>query len=109
MTIEQFWYSTIGEIKIYLEVYKQQEEARVEETLTANYNIAYLTASFVGCSLSGKAIPSIQEVFPNMFRNTIDENQRKENENKAWAMYKEQMLDYMIAHNKHRAKRKAEK
>ena len=103
MTIPQFWTSTIGEIVLYLKAYTEREEARSKELLTSNYNIAYLTACFVGYTFDGKPIPSIQQLFPTVF---TEENVEKEQEEKALALYKEQMLDFAIAHNKKRTQRK---
>ena len=90
MTIPQYWDSTIGEIALYLKVFQENEEAKAKEILVSNYNIAYLTSSFVGCSLNGKPIPSIQQLFPDIFREeNVEEQKKKENEEKALALYKE--------------------
>lgn len=92
---------TIGEIVQVLKLHREQEEARVKENLINAYNSACLTASFVCCGLNGKKFPSIQEMFPDMFPQEIQQIQ-EDRDYKAMMLYKEQMIDFAKAHNKKR-------
>lgn len=98
---------TLEEISATMRAYQKSEEMRAKEVLTTNYNIAYLTSSFVLNGLNGRPNPSIQELFPEMFADFAPEEEKDENglterERLAAAMYMEQMLDFAAAHNKKR-------
>ena len=86
---------TIGEIDLLIKTFQEKEEIRAKEILASNYNLASMIASFGGCSLAGKQIPDINELYPTQFQ----ENKPIE-EDKSWMIYKEQMIDFAIAHNK---------
>ena len=63
-----------------------------------NYMIASLTASFVSSVFSGNEIPTLSEVYPDLFK---EEQKEEEIEDKSWMLYKEQFIDFANAHNKH--------
>lgn len=78
-----FWDMTVGEVKTVVDCYteKLNEDILLKNHLT--YNVAYLTAWFVNNSLSGKSIPSYEEIF--------DAEEMGEN---SWIYYKERLTDY---------------
>lgn len=90
---------TLEEINLCIKSYQQKEELKAKEILASNYNSAFLIASFVGAMLNGEQIPTISQIYPDQFP------EPKEEENKAWMIYKEQMLDFAIAHNKKRQRK----
>lgn len=62
-----------------------------------------MTASFVLKGLDGKQIPSIGEMFPEIFQEQDDlKKQQEDLDYKRAMLYKEQMLDFATAHNKKR-------
>lgn len=91
---------TLEEINLCIKSYQQKEELKAKEILASNYNSAFLIASFVGAMLNGKEIPTISQIYPDQFPDTT-----KKEETKAWMIYKEQMLDFAIAHNKKRQRK----
>lgn len=93
---------TLEEINLCIKSYQQKEELKAKEILASNYNSAFLIASFVGAVLNGKEIPTISQIYPDQFPELPEP---KEEENKAWMIYKEQMLDFAIAHNKKRQRK----
>lgn len=88
---------TIGEINLLIQTFQEKEEIRAKEILASNYNLASMIASFVGCSLAGKQIPDINELYPTQFQ-----EEKPIEEDMSWMIYKEQMIDFAIAHNKQR-------
>lgn len=71
---------------------------RAKEIIASNYNLAAMTATFVGANLGGKNIPFIEELYPDQF------SEPKKEVDNSWVIYKERMMDYAIAHNKNRKK-----
>lgn len=88
---------TIGEINLLIQTFQEKEEIRAKEILASNYNLASMIASFISCSLAGKQIPDINELYPTQFQ-----EEKPIEEDKSWMIYKEQMIDFAIAHNKQR-------
>lgn len=88
---------TIGEIDLLIKTFQEKEEIRAKEILASNYNLASMVATFVGCSLTGKQIPDINELYPTQFQ-----EEKPIEDDKSWMIYKEQMIDFAIAHNKQR-------
>lgn len=88
---------TIGEINLLIQTFQEKEEMRAKEIIATNYNLATMVATFVGCSLAGKQIPDINELYPTQFQ-----EEKPIEEDKSWMIYKEQMIDFAIAHNKQR-------
>ena len=104
MTIPQFWDSTLGEINLMIKVYADIRKEKHKENLITQYNTAYSIAMFTVGLLNGKQIPSIYQLFPNDFK----EEATIEQDLIAMALYKEQMLDYAMAHNKRRHAKEGE-
>ena len=63
MSIVQFWDSTVGEIKLMIDAFNRKRKSDISDV----YLNAKLIASFVGCSINGKQIPEIYDLFPEMF------------------------------------------
>ena len=84
-----FWEMTVGEVNTVINCYteKLNEDLVYKNHLT--YNLAYLTAWFVGNSFAGHSIPSYEEVF--------DAEKKGEN---SWIYYKEKLTDYKDEWNK---------
>lgn len=80
-----------------MEAFQEKEKTRAKEILVSNYNLAFMMATFVGCAFAGKEIPSINELYPDQFKQDIPIE-----EDKSWQIYKEQFIDFAIAHNKQR-------
>lgn len=93
-----FWDYTIGELKLIIDNYVNKKEEELKGNVANNYTIASLTASFVGSVLSGNEIPTLSEVYPDLFK---EEQKEEEIEDKSWMLYKEQFIDFANAHNKH--------
>lgn len=102
--IQEYWDLTFGEIVIILKNYQKKEEARVKEQLSTTYNTAQLVASFVGLSMNGKDIPTIEEVFPSVFQKQVKEEDITEREVKAMALQKDIWVAYAERFNKQRQK-----
>ena len=99
---------TIGEINLQIETFQEKEKIKAKETLAVNYNLAYMVANFVGRSLNGKKIPSINELYPDTFETKSIEERKQEllersiNDANYIALQKEKLLDFAIARNKQR-------
>ena len=85
-----FWKMTYKEITIFIE-----ERSKME--LINNYNLATQIAQFVNLGLNGKPIPSIGEIYPNLFATN-----KQPVEDNRWMLWKERMIDYAHEHNKRR-------
>lgn len=67
MTPEQYWNSTLKEVSLYVEVYNEKITTKQKINASNIYNMAYLTTMFIGCSLSKKDIPTLNQIFPDLF------------------------------------------
>lgn len=92
-----FWDYTYGEIIELIKLHKENEEEKSKEQLVNNYQIALLTSVFTNRANNGKQPPTLHEVFPNVFDEEVTP---EEAENNSWLFYKEQMMDYTLAHNR---------
>lgn len=80
---------------------KREEDAK--DRLATSYNQAFLTANFINTAMNGGSLPSLSDLYPNIFPKQIsDEEIQKERDARAMALYKEQMIDFANAHNKKR-------
>lgn len=101
VNLDDFWNMTIKEMNICIKIFQEQEKDKYEKM----YLQASLIAGFVGNMLNGNPIPPIHQVFPELYKEQI-ELEQKEQEYKAMMLYKEQMLDWANAVNKKRKKAK---
>lgn len=95
ISVFDFWNMTLKEILEFIKAVQEREKVERQK----QYLQASLTANFVGCIISGKPIPSIYKVFPEIYQ---QENQMEQEklDYQAMMLYKEQMLDYANRINK---------
>ena len=105
--VVEYWDLTIGEIRLIVLNYQEEQELKAKETVSVNYNLAMMVSTFVANSLNGKSNPSLPELFPDMFKSELEQIQ-KEKDELALQLYKEQMLDFANAHNKSRNAKESE-
>ena len=55
----------------------------MKQQLQTTYNTAQLVAQFVGLSMNGKQIPTIQEIFPSVFQEVVEVTESQEERDKA--------------------------
>lgn len=92
----EFWDYTIYELQIIIENYIETKTNEVKEKVALTYNNASLIANFVCRGLNGDKIPSLSELYPEMFAEQV----KPEEEDKALQLYKEQFLDFANGHNR---------
>lgn len=68
-----------------------------KEKLLMNYNLATMIALFVNNTMSGKEIPSINELYPAIYGE--EKKPEEDDDYKAMMLYKEQMIDYANEYN----------
>lgn len=91
--IKDFWNYTLAEIQIYINNYSEREKARARETALFSYNLAAMTASFIGKGLAGKELPDVGEIYPDL----ADISQKAKIEE-----FKKNMLAFTEMHNQQR-------
>lgn len=64
MSIDEYWDSTLAELKLFFEAYYKREERRANEISMTSYSLAKMIAQFVGLSMNGKSIPSYETLYP---------------------------------------------
>ena len=96
ISINAFWTMTVGEISIYFNAYNEKEKQRQKEIIATNYNLASLISSFINRTMSGKQIPGIYELYPDLFEAPLE----------SWEIYKAQFADFADKFNKQRGGKK---
>lgn len=92
-----------------IETYQEKQEEESKREILLGYNTARLTAMFVLNGLNGKSSPSFNELFPGLLdQPKVDNNRLSAAEYQRAMMYKEQMIDFAIAHNKKRKAKEGE-
>lgn len=77
----------------------------MKQQLQTTYNTAQLVAQFVGLSMNGKQIPTIQEIFPSVFQEVVEVTEsQEERDQKAMALQKDIWVAYAERFNKQRQK-----
>lgn len=77
----------------------------MKQQLQTTYNTAQLVAQFVGLSMNGKQIPTIQEIFPSVFQEVVEDTESQEEiDKKAMALQKDIWVAYAERFNKQRQK-----
>lgn len=102
MKIDEFWDSSLAEIKLFFDCYYEKEKRRAEEISLTTYSTAKLVAEFVGLSLSGKSIPSYETIYPKPQSLSSSGNVDKQKEGEKLAIY---FWDYAQKHNAQRHKK----
>ena len=56
---------TVGEVTLIVEAYNKKQEEEYKIQLSLDYQLASNIAYFVGLTLNGKQIPSLQKLIPH--------------------------------------------
>lgn len=96
ISYSDFLEMTIGEVTLIVEAYNKKQEEEYKIQLSLDYQLASNIAYFVGLTLNGKQIPSLQKTYPSLF------NEVEQKEVKSSAIQKELLIDFAIRHNKMR-------
>ena len=90
---------SLAELNMIIEAHSEIQERQLKATAIENYQLANLISIDVSCRLNGEEVPTLEQVFPNLF----NEPQQEEKE-VDWAAIrlKEQLLDFAEQHNKQR-------
>lgn len=91
MTPQQYWDSTLKEVTLYIDIYNEKTTNKQRANANNIYNMAYLTTMFIGCSLNKNNIPSVEELFPNLF-DTTNDGLSKEEYDKRLAQFQEEQI-----------------
>ena len=67
MDEQTFWNSDFEGIQSYFDAYTEREKQKQKENILSNYNLASMVSSFVSGGLNGKAPPSINTLYPELF------------------------------------------
>lgn len=92
---------SLDEIQDVLESYARKEERREKEELRKIHFLARDTAHQLGFLIAGKENdlpPELWDYFPELFAEEKEIAEKKKEE-KAVALYKAQMMDFMYRHN----------
>lgn len=96
ISYSDFLEMTVGEVTLIVEAYNKKQEEDYKIQLSLDYQLASNIAYFVGLTLNGKQIPSLQKTYPSLF------NEVEQKEVKSSAIQKELLIDFAIRHNKMR-------
>lgn len=88
---------TIAEIQLVIKSYADNKEMEMKATIAQNYNLASMISAFIGCSFNGEDIPSLNSLYPNLFKDS-----QEEVVDNSWLLVKEMMLDFTQEANKRR-------
>ncbi len=90
--VREYWDYTLGEINTVIKAKKELMEAEEKSSISKMYITASMTAQFVGRMLNGKSIPSLYELFPNVY----------EQPEMDWKVYQAQFMSFAEEHNRQR-------
>ena len=77
---------------IYIEVYSEKELQKQKMNVSMAYNIASLVNTFINYSFNNKKIPSIEEMFPNLFSENIRDGLSQEEYDNRLARFQEEQI-----------------
>lgn len=97
--IRYYYDYTYSEITDTIHAYNKKTECMQRYNAMNGYNVARLTASFIGCIFSGDSIPSIESVYPNLTDSNDNTNADNYMNNQLIAL-KERLLDFANERNK---------
>lgn len=101
ITVSDFWEMTYGEIVITIKAKNEVEKNRIREAATLNHHLANLIGLSVARLMDKNAkYPSLQEAFPGMFDDIVQEQQAPKQQD--WRVAKERLMQYAEAHNRKR-------
>lgn len=101
INIREYYDYSYAEILDSINAYNKQNEYILKQNTMNGYNVARMTANFVGCILSGEDMPSIEDIYPSIFTkdiirdNSVPENGMTNN----LILLKEQFLDFAQKRN----------
>ena len=102
INIREYYDYSYAEILDSINAYNKQNEYILKQNTMNGYNVARMTANFVGCILSGEDMPSIEDIYPSIFTKDIirDNNSVPENGmTNHLILLKEQFLDFAQKRN----------
>lgn len=102
INIREYYDYSYAEILDSINAYNKQNEYILKQNTMNGYNVARMTANFVGCILSGEDMPSIEDIYPSIFTKDIirDNNSVPENGmTNDLILLKEQFLDFAQKRN----------
>ena len=99
--IREYYDYSYAEILDSINAYNKQNEYILKQNTMNGYNVARMTANFVGCILSGEDMPSIEDIYPSIFtKDIIRDNSVPENGmTNDLILLKEQFLDFAQKRN----------
>lgn len=89
---------SLAELNMIIEAHSEIQEKQLKVTAIQNYQLANLISIDVSCRLNGEEVPTLEQVFPNLF----NEPQQEKEVDWAAIRLKEQLLDFAEQHNKQR-------
>lgn len=98
LSVFDFWKMTYGEIVMYI-------EEMGKKVLIDNYSLANLISAFVSNGLNGKKNPPIEELYPQIFGNTIE---NEDDEMARTNFIKDQWITFAAHHNKLRKQKEGD-
>lgn len=101
INIREYYDYSYAEILDSINAYNKQNEYILKQNTMNGYNVAKMTANFVGCILSGEDMPSIEDIYPSIFtKDIIRDNSVPENGmTNDLILLKEQFLDFAQKRN----------
>ena len=101
INIREYYDYSYAEILDSINAYNKQNEYILKQNTMNGYNVARMTANFVGCVLSGEDMPSIEDIYPSLFtKDIIQEHNIPENGmTNDLILLKEQFLDFAQKRN----------
>lgn len=104
LAYDEYWEMSPYEQKLYFEAYAAKEKRKAEEIALTTYNIAKMTATFVGSVFNGKPVPAYDTLFPQT--STSSSTSGKPVDEKMEAMkVTAYMMDFAMKHNAQRHKK----
>ena len=89
---------SLAELNMIIEAHSEIQEKQLKVTAIQNYQLVNLISIDVSCRLNGEEVPTLEQVFPNLF----NEPQQEKEVDWAAIRLKEQLLDFAEQHNKQR-------
>lgn len=101
INIREYYDYSYAEILDSINAYNKQNEYILKQNTMNGYNVARMTANFVGCILSSEDMPSIEDIYPSIFtKDIIRDNSVSENGmTNDLILLKEQFLDFAQKRN----------
>lgn len=101
INIREYYDYSYAEILDSINAYNKQNEYILKQNTMNGYNVARMTANFVGCILSGEDMPSIEDIYPSIFtKDIIQDHKVPENGmTNDLILLKEQFLDFAQKRN----------